>query len=57
MWLEEQQTSNGEAIDYFEKNNCCNGGNIMNIRHAVLEDVPGILDIYNDAVRNTTATF
>lgn len=29
----------------------------MNIRHAVLEDVPGILDIYNDAVLNTTATF
>lgn len=29
----------------------------MNIRPATFEDLPGILEIYNDAVLNTTATY
>ena len=29
----------------------------MNVRAATLEDLPGILDIYNDAVLNTTASY
>lgn len=29
----------------------------MIIREAVIEDLPAMLDIYNEAVRNTTATF
>jgi len=29
----------------------------MNIRPATREDLPGILEIYNDAVLNTTATY
>ena len=29
----------------------------MNIRPAILEDLPGILEIYNEAVLNTTATY
>ncbi|MDP4083297.1 MAG: N-acetyltransferase family protein [Bacillota bacterium] len=30
---------------------------MVNIRDAVLEDLPGMLKIYNDAVKNLTATF
>lgn len=29
----------------------------MNIRDARIEDLPALLDIYNDAIRNLTATF
>jgi L-amino acid N-acyltransferase len=29
----------------------------MIFREAVIEDLPAMLDIYNDAIRNTTATF
>lgn len=30
---------------------------MLNIREALLRDLPGILDIYNDAIRTLTATF
>ena len=30
---------------------------MIDIRHATLEDIPGITEIYNEAILNSTATF
>src|SRR5438445_539801 len=42
-------TSTGAMVQFASQN--------MNIRLATREDLPGILEIYNEAVLNTTATY